>query len=113
VANHPSGESRSCFVIIECFPKIQNTRRTGSAQGNIYGSHQDWREFQHYKHRDPPWIRLYRKLLNDREWFGLDGDAAKVLIMCWPIASENDVALPKPANLAFRFRMTERPKRRF
>jgi hypothetical protein len=28
--------------------------------------------------------------------------------MCWLIASENDGALPKPANLAFRFRMTEK-----
>src|SRR6516165_10189494 len=37
----------------------------------------------------------------------------KVLIMWRPIAGENDGALPKPANLAFRFRMTERPKRRF
>jgi hypothetical protein len=67
-----------------------------------------WRKFQHYKHRDPPWIRLYRNLLNDREWFSLDGDAAKVLIMCWLIASENDGTLPKPADLAFRFRMTEK-----
>jgi len=32
----------------------------------------------------------------------------QALIMCWLIASENDGALPKPADLAFRFRMTEK-----
>jgi hypothetical protein len=68
----------------------------------------DWRQFQHYQHRDPPWIKLHRGLLNDREWFGLDGDASKVLIMCWLIAAENDGNLPSVADLAFRFRMTEK-----
>jgi hypothetical protein len=68
----------------------------------------DWRQFQHYKHRNPPWIRLYRELLNDREWFALDGDACKVLVMCWLVASENDGELPSDTDLAFRFRMPEK-----
>jgi hypothetical protein len=47
-------------------------------------------------------------LLNDREWFALDGDACKVLIMCWLVASEDDGNLPSVTDLAFRFRMPEK-----
>lgn len=68
----------------------------------------NWGQFQHYKLRNPPWIRLYRNLLDDREWFALDGDAGKMLIMCWLVASEDDGNLPSAADLAFRFRMTEK-----
>jgi hypothetical protein len=67
----------------------------------------DWNKYQHYKHRDPPWIRLYRGLLNDREWHNLDGDDAKALVMLWLIASEREGSLPPVQDLAFRLRMTE------
>jgi hypothetical protein len=67
----------------------------------------DWNKYQHYKHRDPPWIRLYRGLLNDREWHNLDGDDAKALVMLWLIASEREGNLPSIPDLAFRLRMTE------
>jgi hypothetical protein len=67
----------------------------------------DWNKYQHYKHRDPPWIRLYRGLLNDREWHNLDGDDAKALVMLWLIASEREGNLPSVQDLAFRLRMTE------
>ena len=68
----------------------------------------NWKQFQHYTRRNPPWIRLYRTLLDDREWFALDGDAGKMLIMCWLVASDDDGNLPSAADLAFRFRMTEK-----
>jgi hypothetical protein len=67
----------------------------------------NWTKFQHYKHRDPPWIRLYRSLLNEHKWYMLDGDASKVLVMCWLIASENDGKLPPLTDLAFRLRINE------
>jgi len=41
----------------------------------------NWHKFQHYKHRNPPWIKLHRGLLDDPEWFALSGDASKVLAM--------------------------------
>jgi len=64
--------------------------------------------FQHYHRRNPPWIKLYRTLLDDRAWHGLDGDSAKALIMLWLIASENGGELPESdTDLAFRLRMTE------
>lgn len=68
----------------------------------------DWSDFQHYKTRTaPPWIKFYRRLLDDPEWFALSGDASKMLANCWLLASEYDGALPDIGKIAFRLRMTE------
>jgi hypothetical protein len=67
----------------------------------------NWHQFQHFKDRKPPWIKLYRDLLDDVEWHELDAEAAKVLVMLWLIASEYDGALPDERALAFRLRMKE------
>lgn len=70
----------------------------------------NWREFQHYKDRDPLWIKLYVRLLNDDEWFHLDPKHAKVLVMLWCLASEDPErlgTLPSIKKIAFRLRMTE------
>lgn len=66
-----------------------------------------WEKFQHFKDRKPPWVKLYRDLLDDLEWHELDPKAAKVLVSLWLIASESDGYLPDPKKLAFRLRMTE------
>ena len=68
----------------------------------------NWSHFQHFKDRRPPWIKLYREILDDMEWHQLDPLASKVLVMCWLIASENDGNLPDIKTLAFRLRMTEK-----
>jgi hypothetical protein len=68
----------------------------------------NWQKFQHYKHRSPPWIKLYRELLDDKQWHDLDGDSAKTLVMLWLIAAENDGYLPASKVLAFRLRTSER-----
>jgi hypothetical protein len=65
----------------------------------------NWDHFQHYKNRRPPWIKLYRELLDDPQWYDLSGDAAKALIMFWLIASENNGDLPASDVLAFRLRV--------
>lgn len=65
-----------------------------------------WAKFQHFKDRKPPWIKLYRDLLDDMEWHELDPIAAKALVMIWLIASENDGELPDAKKLAFRLRMS-------
>src|SRR5215469_8864352 len=67
----------------------------------------NWNTFQHYKQRRPPWIKLYREILDDKEWSALSGEAAKGLIMLWLIASENDGYLPDSKTLAFRLRISE------
>lgn len=68
----------------------------------------NWTKFQHFKDRRPPWIKLYRDLLDDLEWHQLDPQAAKTLVMLWLIASESDGNLPEIKTLAFRLRMLEK-----
>lgn len=69
----------------------------------------NWKKFQHFSNRRPPWIKLYRELLDDVEWHELPGDAAKVLVELWLIASEGvDGELPPLKTLCFRLRMTEK-----
>ena len=67
----------------------------------------NWHQFQHFKDRKPPWIKLYRDLLDDVHWHDLDPKAAKNLVMIWLIASEYDGELPDIKTLAFRLRVLE------
>lgn len=66
----------------------------------------NWKTFQHYTGRKPPWIKLHRQLLENREWFNLSGDACKLLAECWLLASEHDGgAIPlTTADLCWRLR---------
>lgn len=68
----------------------------------------NWHQFQHFRDRKPPWIKLYRDVLDDVEWHELDGEACKVLVMLWLIASEYDGKLPEMRTLAFRLRLPEK-----
>ena len=68
----------------------------------------NWHKFQHFKDRKPPWIKLYRDILDDILWHELDSDAAKCLISFWLIASEHGGYLPTTKELAFRLRTTEK-----
>lgn len=68
----------------------------------------NWERFQHFRDRRPPWIKLYRDLLDDIEWHELDADAVKVLVMIWLIAAETDGELPQMKELAFRLRITQK-----
>ena len=68
----------------------------------------NWKKFQHFKDRKPPWVKLYRDLLDDLEWHELDPKAAKTLVMLWLIASEDDGHIPSTKQLAFRLRMSEK-----
>jgi len=65
----------------------------------------NWEKFQHYKDRKPLWIKLYRDILDSRDWAALSGIAAKTLIMVWLIGSEYDGTLPLNDVLAFRLRI--------
>lgn len=67
----------------------------------------NWAKFQHYRYRKPPWIRLYRDLLEDPEFHAISPLAAKCLIMLWLIASETEGYLPASKLLAFRLRISE------
>ena len=69
-----------------------------------------WTKFQHFKDRRPPWIKLYRDILEDPDWHDLDGDTAKILVALWLIASEDEDqngTLPDVRRIAFRLRLPE------
>ena len=69
-----------------------------------------WVKFQHFKDRRPPWIKLYRDILEDPDWHDLDGDTAKILVALWLLASEDEDQegkLPDARRLAFRLRVSE------
>jgi hypothetical protein len=54
----------------------------------------NWREFQHYKDRNPPWIKLHYSLLASEDWVML-ADASRVLaVACMLVASQNDGKVP-------------------
>lgn len=60
----------------------------------------NWEQFQHYKDRNPPWIKLHFALLASEDWVTLD-DASKLLaVVCMLIASRNQGLVPNnPAYL--------------
>ena len=68
----------------------------------------NWHKFQHFKNRRPPWIKLYRDLLDDPEWHDINPISAKYLVMLWLIASEDHGNLPSVKKLAFRLRCSEK-----
>jgi hypothetical protein len=68
----------------------------------------NWKKFQHFKDRRPPWIKLYRDILDDVEWHELDAQSSKILVMLWLIASEDENGiLPSVKALSFRLRTSE------
>jgi hypothetical protein len=66
-----------------------------------------WGEFQHYKDRRPPWIKLHRTLLDNREYHMLSDGAGKALPLIWIMASDFGGELPDDGTAAFRLRATE------
>jgi len=54
----------------------------------------NWREYQHYKDRNPPWIKLHVDLLSSRDWV-MWNDASRVLaVACMLLASRTDGKIP-------------------
>lgn len=70
----------------------------------------NWHEFQHYKDRAPPWIKLHKGLLDNYEFQCLPVASRALAPMLWLLASENDKGEidASPKKLSFRLRITER-----
>ncbi len=70
----------------------------------------EWHTHQHYKDRNPTWIKLHRALLDDYEYSQLPIASRALAPMLWLLASEYDDGKidATPAKLAFRMRMSER-----
>jgi uncharacterized phage protein (TIGR02220 family) len=54
----------------------------------------NWAEFQHYKDRNPPWIKLHRTLLDDYEFSCLQDASKAHLMLIWLFASQRDGLVP-------------------
>lgn len=54
----------------------------------------NWTEFQHYKDRNPPWIKLHRALLDDYEFARLQDASKAHLMLIWLFASQADGRIP-------------------
>ena len=70
----------------------------------------NWEEFQHYKDRNPPWIKLHRSLLTDYKFACLQ-DASKLhLMLIWLLASQTNNEIPNDAKyLQNLLNLDERP----
>lgn len=69
-----------------------------------------WEEFQHYKDRDPPWIKLHKRMLDDRVFHRLPDASRALAPMVWLLCSESSDGTIKDAvaEISFRLRMTEK-----
>lgn len=67
----------------------------------------NWRDFQHYKDRNPPWIRLHKGLLDNYEFQCLPVASRALAPMLWLLASDSiDGTIDaEPKKLSFRLRM--------
>lgn len=73
----------------------------------------DWTDFQHYKDRSPPWIRLHKSLLDNYDFQCLPVASRALAPMLWLIASDSkDLKTGaieySPEKIAFRLRMSEK-----
>jgi hypothetical protein len=70
----------------------------------------NWAVFQHYKDRCPPWIKLHRDLLNNREFICLPIASKALAPMLWLLASETKDGIfdASVEELCFRLRITEK-----
>lgn len=59
-----------------------------------YLSVKNWESFQHYKDRDPPWIKLHRKLLDNYDFSRLRDASKAHLILIWLLASQLENKIP-------------------
>lgn len=68
----------------------------------------NWHELQHYKDRDPSWIKLHKKLLDNYEFHCLPVASRALAPMLWLVASDSKEGIidADPKKLGYRLRMT-------
>ena len=55
---------------------------------------ENWRRYQHYRDRNPPWIKLYVNLLDDYDYYSLPDNQKLILIHLWLLASKTNNNIP-------------------
>jgi len=59
------------------------------ASGTGYLYVRNWDQFQHYKKRNPPWIKLYVDLLHDDDYLALDPADRCLLQTVWMLSARH------------------------
>ena len=59
-----------------------------------YFSVKNWRKFQHYTDRNPPWIKLHFEMLSSSDWVMLDDRSRVLAVACMLVASRNEGRVP-------------------
>ena len=59
-----------------------------------YFAVRNFEKFQHYRDRSPPWIKLYKSVLDDYEFGNLDDASKAHLVAIWLLASRYDNRVP-------------------
>lgn len=54
----------------------------------------NFKKFQHYKKRNPPWIKLHAELLTNWEFFQLSEPAQRHVMFLWVLASKHHNRIP-------------------
>ena len=57
----------------------------------------NWRDFQHYKKRSPPWIKLHRLIIEDYKFSKLKDKTKAHLMLIWVLASGTEGRIPHDA----------------
>jgi hypothetical protein len=70
----------------------------------------NWSEYQHYRDRSPAWIKLHKRLLDDRDFHCLPVASRALAPMIWLLASEHEGGkLPFDLEMfSFRLRQSEK-----
>ena len=71
----------------------------------------NWKKLQHFKERTPPWVKLYRDILEQRDINMISDCSFRVLIGLWLLAAEDkdlEGNLPEIPDIAFRLRKSEK-----
>lgn len=62
----------------------------------------NWKAFQHYGQRNPPWIKLHRAILDDYTFCSLPDAAKAHLMLLWLYASQQNGLIPHDAKFLER-----------
>ena len=68
----------------------------------------NWVKHQHFKDRRPPWIKVHRDILEQRDIMMISPCAFRLLVLLWLLASEDEDmngTLPQVEDIAFRLHM--------
>ncbi len=64
-----------------------------------YYTVKNWKKYQHYKNRNPSWIKLHCKILRSKRWIDADEPTRLLMIVILLVAAENCGVFPNDPRL--------------